>query len=218
MIPAYCEQSVIGSTVGSVLSVFPNVVVVDDGSDDGTASEARAAGAVVLIHPVNLGQGAALQTGISFALRSGASHIVTFDADGQHRIEDAQTMLDVLEAESLDVALGSRFTGRAENLPRLRKLVLKAAIFFTNFTCGLKLTDTHNGLRVLTARAASQIQLQHNGMAHASEILEQIAQLKLKYREVPITIVYTDYSLAKGQGIYNSLRIVSDIFMGWISK
>jgi len=187
------------------------VVVVDDGSVDDTGRRARAAGAKVITHPVNLGQGAALQTGIEFAVRKGADYIVTFDADGQHRASDIETLLESLKQHGVDFALGSRFLGHAPAMPLARRALLKAATWFTRLATGLRLTDTHNGLRAMTRRGASHIALRQNRMAHASELLHQIACSSLGYVEVPVTIEYSAYSLAKGQRLSDSLRILVDL-------
>ncbi len=187
-------------------------VVVDDGSTDATGDVAARAGACVVTHPVNLGQGAALQTGLDFALAQGADVIVTFDADGQHRAADIAPLIAALAANKADYALGSRFLGDAVNLPRKRRLMLTAATRFTRLTTGLDLTDTHNGLRAMTRRGASRIGLKQNRMAHASEILHQIAQSGLPYVEVPVTIEYSAYSLGKGQTLSELLAILIDLF------
>lgn len=213
VIAAYNEASIIGSVIKEIRSKYANVIVVDDGSTDSTSIEAVSAGAIVVTHPINLGQGAALQTGITFALWYQAKYIVTFDADGQHRVEDVDAMLDVIKTENCDVVLGSRFYGTTENLPIVRHFVLKAAVLFTRLSTGLQLTDTHNGLRVITAQAAERIKLHQNGMAHASELLEQIAKLDMSYREVAVNIRYTEYSLSKGQKLSNSLNILMDLIV-----
>jgi polyprenyl-phospho-N-acetylgalactosaminyl synthase len=218
VIAAYNEESVIRSVVLGIRSKYPNVIVVDDGSTDRTGVEAIDAGAILVTHPINLGQGAALQTGITFALRRQAQYIVTFDADGQHSVDDVDSMLDAMAAQNCDVVLGSRFCGTTENLPRMRLFILKAAILFTRLSTGLKLTDTHNGLRVIKAEAARRINLHQNGMAHASEFLEQIARLHMSYIEVPVTIRYTEYSLRKGQKLSNSLNILMDLFVERFTK
>jgi glycosyltransferase involved in cell wall biosynthesis len=191
---------------------------VDDGSADATASAALAAGAVVLSHAVNAGQGAALQTGIDYALARGAAYVATFDADGQHQVEDLVTMLAALQVGTHDIALGSRFLGHAEGLPFVRRCVLKAAVRFTNLTTGLRLTDAHNGLRVMTAAAARRLHIHQDGMAHASELIEQVGRLGLRYVEVPVTISYSDYSKAKGQRLSNSFLILRDLFAGWLLR
>lgn len=218
VIPAFNEGPVIDGVIRNVRSVYDNVVVVDDGSSDATADIALAAGAYVLRHPFNMGQGAALQTGLDFAIRQNAPYIATFDADGQHDIQDVTRMLALLRQTGADVVLGSRFLGSAHQLPPLRRLVLRAAVAFTALTSGLKLTDTHNGLRLFTLASAKKIKLRQNKMAHASEILDQIAELRLKYAEAPVSIRYTDYSLAKGQKISGVFAILSDILYGKISK
>jgi len=218
VIPAYNEGTVIREVAQSVLRVFPNVVVIDDGSRDQTAAEAATAGATVLKHAVNLGQGAALQTGFTYALKQGADYIVTFDADGQHQIEDALGMLDLMRARGVDVVLGSRFAGTALGISPGRRALLWLATVFTKLTTGLALTDAHNGLRVLSRKAASAIQMTQNGMAHASEILEQIAAHRLRYAEYGNTVVYTDYSRRKGQKALNAVGILLDLLAGRLSK
>ena len=202
----------------SVLQSYPNVIVVSDGAADRTAEEAARAGATVLRHAVNLGQGAALQTGIDYALSKDARYLVTFDADGQHRIADVDALLKELDAQHADIALGSRFLGRAEGLGKGRKWVLKLGILFNYLITGILMTDAHNGLRALTADAARKVRLRHNGMAHASEIVESIARLKLKYVEVPIVVLYSDYSRSKGQRLGNAFNIVVDLLAGKVYR
>ena len=217
ILPAYNEAKVIGQVLEDLCRYPFKVIVVDDGSTDGTASVSAAYPVTILRHATNLGQGAALQTGITYAVRQGeADYLVTFDADGQHHAGDIQTLVDACRDGGYDVALGSRFIqgGMAVNINPLRKLALQLAIWLSRWLTGLRLTDTHNGLRVLTRGAAARIHLLQNGMAHASEILAQIADLKLKYIEVPVTITYTDYSKGKGQSLFNGLNILWDIMMG----
>ena len=217
VVAAMNEASVIGSVVANVVP-HGQVVVVDDGSHDDTAEAANAAGAHVLRHLLNRGQGAALQTGLAYALKSGARHIVTFDADGQHRVEDALAMVERVKARGLDAVLGSRFLGSTVGMSWRKGLVLKAAVIFTRLTTGLALTDTHNGLRVFSRKGAQAIDIRQDRMAHASEILSQIAHKKLSFEEAPVTIVYTDYSIAKGQRLSNAVRIVEDLVMGRLSR
>jgi polyprenyl-phospho-N-acetylgalactosaminyl synthase len=212
VIPAYNEGSVISRVVADVRRAGYAVVVVDDASSDATTHLARAAGAMVIKHPFNLGQGAALQTGIDYALAQRAHVIVTFDADGQHRVSDISRLTDALEQERADFALGSRFLGQAPNLPPLRRLLLHSATVFTRLTTGLEVTDTHNGLRAMTRRGAAAIRLRQNRMAHASEWLAQIAASRLRYAERPVTIEYTTYSLAKGQSLGDAVLILLDLF------
>jgi len=212
VIAAYNEENVLGDVIADVRDTGCQIVVVADGSADATAAVAATAGATVLSHPVNLGQGAALQTGIEFALLRGAAFIVTFDADGQHRAAEIGSLLDALMKYHADFALGSRFLGTAVNLPRSRWLLLRAATWFTRATTGLRVTDSHNGLRAMTRRGASSIRLRQNRMAHASEILHQIARSGLTYIEMPVTIQYSGYSLAKGQKLSEFVTVLIDLF------
>ena len=211
VIAAYNEVAVIARVVGEVRRCGYTVLLIDDGSTDATAATAEKAGAVVIRHPVNLGQGAALQTGIEYALREGADVIVTFDADGQHRVADIEVLIDAMAKHTVDFVFGSRVLGGAINLPPTRQLLLKAATWFTRMTSGLSVTDTHNGLRAMTPRGARAIRLRQNRMAHASEFLNQVSASRLKYIEVPVTIEYSAYSLAKGQKLGNSLSILVDL-------
>lgn len=213
VIAAFNEGPAIRAVVADALAEYPNVVVVDDGSSDDTAEEARRAGAMVIRHIVNLGQGAALQTGIKFALMREAGAIVTFDADGQHLTSDIPALARPVLDGDAEVALGSRFLGHAENISTAKLITLRAAILFTRLTTGVNFTDVHNGFRCLSPAAARRINIRQDRMAHASEILEQIALLKLKYVEAPVTIRYTEYSKLKGQRISNSLHILADLFV-----
>jgi glycosyltransferase involved in cell wall biosynthesis len=211
IIPAYNEAKMIGKVVEEVKRLFPNVVVIDDCSTDQTMRNAKDAGAHVLQHPINLGQGAALQTGFDYAMAAGASHIVTFDADGQHHIEDVPRMLEALAESGADLALGSRFLGTTVGMTQGRRRLLQAATLFTKLTTGLSLSDCHNGLRVLTARAVRTLNLRHNRMAHASEILGGIRRHRLSFIEVPVTISYTEYSRQKGQTFSDAFVICRDL-------
>lgn len=210
VIPAYNEAGMIGRVIADLGSLGHRIVVVDDGSRDATAARAREVGAVLVRHPINLGQGAALQTGIDFALRQDARAIVTFDADGQHRVTDIPRLLESLR--DADFALGSRFLGGAAGMPPLRRMLLRAATLFTRLSTRLDLTDSHNGLRAMTRRGAERIHLRQNRMAHASELLSQIAASSLPYVEVPVTVEYTAYSLAKGQRTSDAVTILIDLF------
>jgi len=212
VIPMYNEGTVIGEVIRGVRQQFANVVCVDDGSSDDCAHRARAAGAHVVVHPINLGQGAALQTGLEYAIsRDGAEYFVTFDSDGQHRPEDAAMMVDVLRTGEVDVVLGSRFIDGRTQVSALKKVVLKFAVRFSNATSGMKLTDAHNGLRALNRDAVGFVRIRQNRMAHASEIVDKIGRSNLRWREVPVHIIYTDYSRAKGQSLLNSVNILTEL-------
>ncbi len=216
--PAYNEAVTIKRVVVEVLQAGFRLVVVDDGSADHTARLAAELGADVVSHPINLGQGAALQTGLEYALGRGAEILVTFDADGQHRATDIGPLVTAMRRQGADFALGSRFLGTASNMPVLRRWLLRTAVLFTRFTTGMQLTDAHNGLRAMTRRGATAIRLRQNRMAHASEILSEIAHSRLPYIEVPVTIEYSAYSLAKGQRLGDSLMILRDLIGQGLSR
>ena len=218
VIAAYNEAKRLGNTLqmlmNSLAEVSVSFVVVDDGSNDATFDVARTFPVWVLRHPINCGQGAAVQTGIDFAVSQGAHSIVTFDADGQHDPNEIPRMLEPVLSGNVDIALGSRFLERTTNVPWTRRLLLRAAILFTRLTNGLKLTDTHNGFRVFSRRAAETIRIRQPQMAHASEILDQIAKYRLSYVEVPVTIRYTAETLAKGQSSWDAFRITGHLLAG----
>jgi len=209
VIAAYNEEGAIGDVVRSVRALYPNVVVVDDGSVDGTARVAEETARFTLRHLINRGQGAALQTGIEFAIARGAEVIVTFDADGQHRVEDIAPMAAPILSGEVEITLGSRFLGKAVNLPPTRRAVLRLAVLFTRIVNRLPLTDAHNGFRAFSRSAAGMIRITADRMAHASELIDQIRESGLAFREVPVEVRYSAYSLAKGQ---STARAVSTVF------
>lgn len=214
VIAAFNEAAAIGEVVRELCAGYPNVVVVDDGSRDATSEQARAAGALVLRHLINRGQGAALQTGITYALQHGARVIATFDADGQHCPDDLPALvLPILRGE-VDICLGSRFLGQDSLMPRARRHMLRAAVAFTRVTSGMRLSDTHNGLRAFSRRAAEHFDIQLDRMAHASELIDQVRSSGLPYREIPVHIRYTDYSLAKGQRGTAAVRVALEYLIG----
>ena len=214
VVPLYNEARVIGDVVRSARKVFPHVVCVDDGSSDDSAAEAAGAGAVVVRHPVNLGQGAALQTGFEYALSVPSMRwVVTFDADGQHQVDDVVAMLDKARAEDLDVVFGSRFLDRRTQAGALKKLVLRLAVAYTNLTTRTRLTDAHNGLRVISRPVLSRIEITQNRMAHASELVAQIGAMGVRYGESPVHILYTDYSRSKGQSVWNAVNILVELIL-----
>lgn len=201
VVPAFNESRTIGVVIRELRAVYLDVVVVDDGSTDKTTEIAREAGARVLRHCLNRGQGAALQTGIRHCLELGAHFVVTFDADGQHSVDDIEQLLEPLFSGQAKIALGSRFLGSAKGMPAFRRLLLKAAVLFTRLTARIQVTDTHNGLRALSRPAAERLEITVDRMGHASEIADWIGSSGLSFTEVPVHIRYTDYSRAKGQGL-----------------
>lgn len=217
VVPLYNEAEVIGDVVSAAVTTFPNIVCVDDGSRDESAGRAEAAGAVVVRHPVNLGQGAALQTGFEYALQDPSMrYVVTFDADGQHQVSDVEAMLGRIRQGDVDVVFGSRFLDDRNEAGALKRIVLRAAVAWTNLTTSTELTDAHNGLRALSRPVVERINITQNRMAHASEIVAQIGSMNLagrtvRYAEEPVHILYTDYSKSKGQSLWNAVNILAEL-------
>ena len=214
VIPLYNEGQVISEVIAQVRGAFDQVVCVDDGSEDDSAALAAGAGARVVRHPFNLGQGAALQTGFDYALSDPTmKYVVTFDADGQHQIADAIGMVERLRVGEADVVFGSRFLDERSSPTLGKKLVLRAAVGYTNMTTHTRLTDAHNGLRAISRPVLEKIRLTQNGMAHASELVAQIGASRASYVEHPVHILYSDYSKAKGQSLWNSINILAELIL-----
>ncbi len=219
VIAAFNEEHSIGSVVKDLVKGgYKNVVVVDDGSDDDTSRVAKQCTKHVLRHVINRGQGAALRTGIDYALRQNADVIVTFDADGQHRVEDLPALIAPVKSGEVDVALGSRFLKDSSNVPFFRRIVLKCGVFLVWLFYGIKLTDVHNGFRALSRHAAESIEMTMDRMEHASEILSEIKSKNLRYVEVPVVIKYTQYSMAHGQSTWNAVKIFYKMLLHRFSK
>ncbi|MBC03158.1 MAG: hypothetical protein CMJ34_07625 [Phycisphaerae bacterium] len=216
VIPVYNEGPVIADVIGSITPYFRNVVAVDDGSSDDSWEALQQTDAHPLRHLVNRGQGAAIQTGTDFALRSGARRIAHFDADGQHRLEDLWTMTRGVAAGECDIALGDRFAGDTSTIPASRRLLLRLAVLFHRLLSGISLNDVHNGLRVFDRRAAESIEITADRMAHASELIDLIAHSGFRVREYPVTIRYDEYSVAKGQRWTGGFRILFHYLVGRI--
>ncbi len=218
VIAAYNESSTARHVVKRLLPEYPSIVVVDDGSTDDTHRQLEDLDLFLLRHIVNRGQGASLQTGIRFALEKDAEVIVTFDADGQHDPKDIEALVEPILRGDCDVCLGSRFLGRAHNIPLFRRLTLKAGIAFTRVVSGVRVTDVHNGLRAFSREAAQSICITMDRMAHASEVLDQIKQKKLRFEEVPVHVLYSRRSLEKGQSSWNAFKIAFDLFYKKLTK
>jgi glycosyltransferase involved in cell wall biosynthesis len=216
IIPVYNEDNVIAQVVADLQATFPNIVCVDDGSTDGSVAQIATTAAHLVRHPINLGQGAALQTGLRYALaRPGSRFFVTFDADGQHQVADAAHMVDTARSGLADVVLGSRFLGQHEGrrhrVPWLKRVVLRLVVVLSPAARTMRLTDAHNGLRVFNRAVADQLRIKMNGMAHASEIVSLLARSPWTVRELPVTVRYTEYSRSKGQPLINGINILFDL-------
>ncbi|WP_040356728.1 glycosyltransferase family 2 protein [Corynebacterium capitovis] len=212
VIPCYNEGPVIQEVIANARKTFPNIVAVNDGSKDDSAEAIRAGGAHLVNHPVNLGQGAAIQTGVEYArAQPGARYFVTFDADGQHQVKDVVAMLKRLREEALDIVVGTRFQGQENSqVPWIKRVVLKTVVFLSPRTRRLGLSDAHNGLRVFNKKVADEMNIRMNGMSHASEIVTMIDQNGWRVAEEPVDILYTEYSMSKGQSLINGVNILAD--------
>ena len=214
VVPAFNEAGMVGEVIADLRSVFSNVVCVDDGSRDDTGEVALRAGAHLVRHPVNLGQGAAIQTGVEYARRQpGAQVFATFDADGQHRVKDLVTMIDRLGTGDVDVVIGTRFGQGVSRPPLLKRVVLQTATRLSPRGRKLGLTDTNNGLRVFNKTVADGLDITMNGMSHATEFIMLIAENHWRVAEEPVEVLYTEYSQSKGQPLLNGVNIIFDGFL-----
>jgi glycosyltransferase involved in cell wall biosynthesis len=213
IIPMYNEEQVIFQVITELRSVLPHVICIDDGSTDGSAAKALEAGAIVLRHAVNIGQGAALSTGFTWVQNQECfSYVVTFDADGQHQPHDAFRLVTELASKNVDVVFASRFLEQDQaSIPLAKRVVLKSVAKITKSVTDVQLSDAHNGLRALTVDASKSICITQNGMAHATQFVTRVREEKLKYTELPVTVLYTPYSRSKGQSLMNSINIALDL-------
>jgi len=220
VIPLYNEETVIQSVLVELQTLYPTykIIVVDDCSKDSSYQTASIKDIYILKHIVNLGQGAALQTGIEYALELGCEYVITFDSDGQHNPYDIVPFIEVLQERKVDIVLGSRFLGKTENMPTGKRYLLQAARIFTWTTTGLWLTDSNNGFRAINIAKYPNFKITQNRMAHASEIISIVKTLGMSYVEKPCYIRYTDYTIEKGQSMWNSINIILDYFTGSIMK
>lgn len=210
IVPTYNEATVINEVLEHLASSFPHVVVVDDGSTDESRDRAMTSSATVLSHPINLGQGAAIMTGIEWGLgETQCEFLATFDADGQHRVADLVSAVERIAEGDVDVVLGSRFLADKVQAGLGKRVLLRMGVAQTRLFTRLKLTDTHNGLRVFSRKMAEQLRLS-NGMSHASDFLADLAKSRLSFAEIPVEVSYTEYSRHKGQPMINAVNILFD--------
>lgn len=224
IIPAYNEEKNLGQVLDELKKYNYQVVVVDDGSRDNTYQIAHNKGAVVLRHRINRGQGAALQTGTEYALNKGADIIVHFDADRQFLSQEIERIAEPILSGYADVAIGSRFiadsakkkTNNANvRMPFLKKyFILPIARVINYFFTGLKLSDAHCGFRAMNKYAAEKIRILQDGMSHNTEIVAQIKKYHLRFKEIPVTVIYKEF----GQGVGGGMKILGDLILNSLIK
>ena len=214
ILPAFNEGTVISGVIKAIQRVTPNfklktdLIVVNDGSADDTAKKAAAAGAKVVSHRINRGLGASLGTGLAFAKKVGADFAITMDSDGQHDPQDLSNILSPLISNKADVVIGSRMLGKEKEMPLLRKLNNKAFNGLTWLLFGIWTTDSLSGFRGFSKKAINKIDLKTERMEVSNEFFSEIKKYKLKFTEVPIKIIYTPYSIAKGVKPGNVFAII----------
>jgi len=215
VVPAYNEESNIGSVVQSLFGHVDKVIVVDDNSSDNTFHIADKAGAIALHHRINRGQGASLQTGQNYALEIKADYVLHFDGDGQFDVEDIKPALEEIKKTNADILFGSRFLDNRTKIPWFKKYILfPPARLFNKIFGGVDLTDIHNGFRILNRKALEQIKIEQDRMAHATEIPAKAKKLGLKYIEFSVRVTYHRY----GGGFLHGLGVVRDLLMGKFLK
>ena len=211
VVPAFNEEKNIGNTIqGLKQEGYKNIIVIDDGSTDNTYEIAKSQKVIVLKHIINRGQGAALQTGMSYSIINNYGIIVHFDSDGQHDPKEIKSLVNPIINNETEVSLGSRFL-KKQKIPFFRKIMLKGAILVIWTMYGIKLSDAHNGFRAFTRESVKKVRITGDKMEHASEIIERIKKNNIKYKEIPVTIKYTEETLKqgrKGQGQFDSLKIL----------
>ena len=208
VIPAYNESKNITKVLAKVMPLVDEVIVVDDSSADNTYELVELTKAIALRHPINRGQGAALQTGDEYALNHGADIIVHFDADDQFKAEEIKDLIAPIVAGQADAVFGSRFLGSA-NFPFTKRVIIMPLARLINRLFGIKMSDPQSGFRALNRATLEQIKIENRGMAHCSEILYKTFKTKARVLEVPITVTYHEFDQSFGGGF----KIIKDLLI-----
>ena len=212
ILPAFNEGMVIKKVLFDIKKAgYKNICVVDDGSSDNTRKEAQKVGAVVISHPINRGAGAAVQTGIAFAKKSGFDYVILMDSDGQHLPEDINLLLSKMKHSNADIVVGNRFSSQRNKVPHHRVLYNRIADIFTNIFCKKNYEDSQSGFRLLNRNAIERIQLKNRGFGFCSEMLIFAEKANLRVEEAPIQVLYTKYSMNKGQNLIEGIRTARSI-------
>jgi len=212
VLPAKDEGTRIEAVIADIKKEgYRNIVVVDDGSTDNTARISAYAGATVIRHKINLGAGAATQTGISHAISKGAHYIVTLDADQQHYPSDITTLVNKLVDDKLDVVIGNRFMG-GNKIPFTREILNGVGNIVSFMASGIWIHDSQSGFKVMSASFAKKSPLVSAGYEFCIEIIRYMKMHKANYAEVPIKVMYSKETMEKGQNIGHGLKMISRIF------
>ncbi len=216
IVPAYNEEEKIGRVIRGLFEQgLKNVVVVDDGSTDGTVAEAEKLGVKILRHEINRGQGAALETGNAYARLVNADQVVHFDADDQFNPADVLDGVSLMGQKNLDVVFGSRFIDERSKIPWLKRVIILPLSRWVNFVfTGCLLSDAHNGFRILSKNALGMLHITHDRMAHNTEIVRQVKKFHLRYAEFPVEVKYHTY----GQGVGGGFMILRDLIVGLFTR
>lgn len=202
ILPAFNEATVIGKVLTDIKEEgFHNICLIDDGSTDRTGEIAKAFGVKVITHLINRGAGAAIQSGISYAKISGNQYAIMIDGDGQHLASDIPLLYNKMQETNADIIIGNRFISVENSIPKHRITYNQIANLFTNLFCQNKYKDTQSGFRLLNRRAIEKLELKNKGFGFCSEMIIKADKLGLNIEEAPIQVLYTDYSMNKGQSL-----------------
>lgn len=213
LVPVYNEEEKILLVINNLKKYFKNILVVNDGSTDKTSYILQSSGVENLNHLINLGAGAAISSGFEHIKRKkNIEAVITFDADGQHSVEDANDFAHEIISCSEDVIFGSRFIKHSKNIPPIKKIILSIVTFISNRITKVKLTDAHNGMNAFKTSCLDKIIISIDGFGFATQIVNSVGKNRLSYKEMPTNIKYTDYSMKKGQKILGGFLILEDLF------
>lgn len=216
IVPAFNEQNVIKDIINNLLKNFSNVIVINDGSNDKTLETINDLDIKILNHEINLGVGAAVQTGFDYVSNiPDAKAVITFDADGQHLVDDAVAMAKEIMICDEGIIFGTRFPKHSKNIPMVKRIVLKLIAKITDLVTGVSLSDAHNGLKAYKVSIIKELELQFSSYSYESELITQVAKKKIDYKEMSTDIKYTSYSIKKGQKLLNGLLIIEDLLKLW---
>ena len=190
-IPAYNEEKNIASIITKLKKITDSIIVCDDGSSDMTAEISKNLGATVISHKKNMGYGVAINSIFQKSKELNIDLLVTFDADGQHRVEDIQKVIEPIKNNVADLVIGSRFLDKKSDVPNYRKIGIKVITKITNASIKKKLTDSQSGFRAYNKQVLSQISPSDIGMGISTEILIKSSSKGLRIMEVPVTILYS---------------------------